>query len=263
MYDNTNTTTFSVVTSRGEQSILEWEDRLSNTNVIGRFLNRTTVETLINAINHDDDFIRTAVVSMGAPGKSHAELMRVYNTSDAAAYGRAVMAPDRSKPQRLDGIRNDLRTLAEQGDRDANGRIWSLLAYAAWAAGDQRQMRDALDHAIRLTAIDPANRYTPEGIPRSGDPLTVIMGSLLVMARHDAETTRIVNDAKSEWAGLSAKWDRELASLPPSRADRFTDTIVPSYGMPRPQTYTVPQLTLDRDEDDDRLPALDFSGFNA
>lgn len=254
-FSDTSTTTFSVVEGKGERALREWEDRLANSNVTSRYLNATTVSTLLDAINHDDDFVMAAIVSLARPHVTHLDLMAAYRRGSGVI--EAFMRPDRTDPNRLAGISNDLRTLADQSDPSRNGRVWALLAFACWASGDRSMMRQCSRRAAQLTAVgayDPAAR-----IPHSTDVLTVLMSMVIVMDDDDETHRRNMAEQRARGDRLIAQCDRELASLPVRKVEVQGVRV---DGV-RPLRLSVPELSPSVAQPERQYVTLDMSGLRS
>lgn len=233
---NPETSTFAAV-DNVENTIREWESRLHDTNKgTSRWMNQSTVTSLLNAIRHDANFMTVAFLSIANPKLTHTQLMSAYRDPEQGArlFKQIFSGTNQTDPQTLLNIDSDLAALALQDDRTKNGRVFALRAAIAWLTNNDDALREYANMAAYLDSAAAQLPQEDPRVPASTDTLTVVMGTLVAM--------RAQSKIDDEYARQFKKHLDELKvpNLPePSQSLGSVVNRMPQ--MPSVPTYRVPQ----------------------
>ncbi|PWG66733.1 hypothetical protein [Bifidobacterium callitrichidarum] len=234
---NPETSTFAAVDNI-ENTIREWESRLHDTNRgASRWMNQSTVNSLLNAIRNDESFMTVAFLSIANPKLTHTQLMSAYHdpAQGVRLFKQIFGGGNQTDPQVMLNIDSDLAALSMQDDRTKNGRVFALRAAVAWLSNNDDALREYANMAAYLDSAAASLPQTDPRVPASTDTLTVVMGTLVAM--------RAQSKLDDEYARQFKKHLDEL-KVPdlPEPSQTLGGIVNRMPQMPSVPTYRTPQM---------------------
>lgn len=235
-HDTPETSTYAG-TDASEAAIREWESRLHDTNRGGsRFMNTSTVSTLLDAIRNDDNFMNVAYLSLSDPTLTHDQLVTAYrNPQQGALIFKTISSGNHGiDRQTLLNIDSDLAALCMQDDRTKNGRVFALRAAVAYLSGNNDALREYANMAAYLDQDGARLRQDDPRVPASTDTLTIIMGTYVAMrAQSMIDDADVAKYKEQVNADINEREERMSILNIPNPTESTPRMSVPSYSAPR------------------------------